>query len=89
MARGWESKSVESQIESSRSDQEEPSKRRFTPEMAEAHRKKESLLLARAHLLQQISVSQNPRHRTMLESALAEVERQLAGMGAQAAPDSH
>jgi hypothetical protein len=87
MARGWESKSVESQIESSRSEQREPRKNRLTLRMAEAHRKKESLLLARNHVLQQIQASQNPRHRAMLESALAELEKQLANMGtlAQAA----
>jgi hypothetical protein len=78
MARGWESKSVESQIETARSDRSNPAKRRLTPEMAAAVRKKESLLLAHAHLQQQVQASQNPRHRAMLESALADVERQLA-----------
>jgi hypothetical protein len=78
MARGWESKSVESQIESARADRGNPSEQRLTPEMAAAVRKKESLLLARTHLQQQIQASQNPRHRAMLESALAEVEKQLA-----------
>jgi hypothetical protein len=80
MARGWDSKSVESQIESARSDQGNPAKQRLTPEMAAAARKRESLLLARTHLQQQIQVSQNPRHRAMLESALADLEKQLAAV---------
>lgn len=78
MARGWESKSVESQIESVRSDRNNPAKERLSPEMAAAVRKKESLRLARTHLQQQIQASQNPRHRAMLEGALADVEKQLA-----------
>lgn len=84
MARGWESKSVESQIESSRSERGEPRKDQLTLEMAEARRKKESLLLARTHVLQQMQASQNPRHRAMLDSALADLEKQIARLGAPA-----
>ena len=82
MARGWESKSVESQMESSQGKQEEGPKKRLTPEAAEVLRKKETLLLARAHLHQQMEASQHPRHRTMLESALTDLEKQLAELGA-------
>jgi hypothetical protein len=82
MARGWESKSVESQIESAGSDRSKPAKERLTPEMAAAVRKRESLLLARTHLQQQIQASQNRRHRAMLERALADVEKQLAATNA-------
>jgi hypothetical protein len=77
MARGWESKSVESQMESSQSDQVPSSKRELTPEMAEALRKRESLLLARTHLLQQMQAAQNPRHREMMQRALGDLEKQL------------
>jgi hypothetical protein len=78
MARGWESKAVESQIEAARSDQAASSEGRLTPEKADAHRKKETLLLARTHLLQQLHSSQNPRHREIIEKALADLEKQLA-----------
>jgi hypothetical protein len=78
MSRGWESKSVEAQMESSQSGRDESPRKRFTPEMAEAYRKKESLLLARTHLLHQISVSHIPRHREMLENALADLEKQIS-----------
>lgn len=77
MARGWESKSVESQMESSQSEQTPTSRRELTPEIAEAHRKRESLLLARTHLLQQLQAAQNPRHREMMERALGDLEKQL------------
>jgi len=78
MARGWESKAVESQIEAARSDRVASSEERVTPEKADAHRKKETLLLARTHLLQQLQSSQNPRHREIIEKALADLEKQLA-----------
>jgi hypothetical protein len=77
MARGWESKSVESQMESSQSEHTPSSKRQMTPESAEELRKKGSLLLARTHLLNQLQAAQNPRHREMMEKALADLEKQL------------
>lgn len=77
MARGWESKSVESQIESARSDGTRPAPHPVAPEMTEALRKRETLRLARAHVLQQIQACQNPRYLAMLESALAALEKQL------------
>ena len=82
MARGWESKSVESQIESARSEGMKPAKQPVTPEMTATLRKRETLLLARTHLLQQIQAIQHPRHLAMLESALAALEKQLTAIRA-------
>jgi hypothetical protein len=84
MARGWESKSVEYQMESSQSGHAAPSKRQLTPEMAEVVRKKESLLLARTHLLEQLRAAQNPRHRAMMEKALSDLEKLLGNSAARA-----
>ena len=81
MARGWESKSVEAQMETSQSKPEIAAKQRVTPEAAAVQRKKETLLLARAHLQQQIEASQHPRHQVMLQNALADVEKKLAEVG--------
>jgi putative heme iron utilization protein len=82
MARGWESKSAESQIETSQSERKETARNRLTPEGAAALRKKETLLLARAHLQQQMQASQHPLHRVMLQNALTDLEKQLADLGA-------
>ena len=65
-------------MEAARSDPAAASKERVTPDKADAQRKKETLLLARTYLLQQLQSSQNPRHREMLEKALADLEKQLA-----------
>jgi hypothetical protein len=86
MARGWESKAVESQIEAARSDQAASSEEPLTPEKADTHRKKETLLLARTYLLQQLQSSQNPRHREMMEKALADLEKLLATMDGPGRP---
>jgi|SRR5579862_843118 len=81
MARGWESKAVESQMETSQSNKEEVGRRRRNPDEAAALRKKETLLLARAHLQQQIQVTQHPRRMEMLQNALADLEKQLGQLG--------
>ncbi len=77
MARGWESKSVESQIESAQPDPGIVGRERLTPEQASAVRKRESLILARTRLLDQLQTCRNPRHRALLETTLAELERTL------------
>jgi hypothetical protein len=82
MARGWESKAVESQMEASQSNRNETAKKQLTPEVAAVQRKKETLQLARNHLQQQLQASEHPRHRVLIEKALSEVEKQLADMGA-------
>ena len=81
MARGWESKSVESQMETSQSKKKDTGKKRVSPEAAAAARKKETLLLARAHLQQQMQLNPHPRRQEMLQSALTDLEKQLAELG--------
>jgi hypothetical protein len=80
MARGWESKSVESQKETSQTEKK-ASPKRVTPEAAATIRKKETLLLARARLQQQMRADLHPRHLEMLQNALADLEKQLAELG--------
>lgn len=77
VARGWESKSVEEQQAQaiSPSGQAKPV---LTPDQISNQRQKQSLLLSRQHVLQQLEAAQNPRHREMLQSALADLDAQLA-----------
>ena len=76
MARGWETKFVESQIESAETSNQESS--RDDHQDADRMRRHQALLLSRSRVLQQLQVSQNPRHREMLNQALSELESQLA-----------
>jgi hypothetical protein len=82
MARGWESKSVEAQMDTAQSKRADAGKKQVSPEVAAALRKKQTLRLARAHLLQQLQASQHPRRREMLQNALADLEKQLGDLGA-------
>jgi hypothetical protein len=77
MARGWESKSVEQQQEE-RLEQRTAARPAASAEQQERNRKREGLLLSRKNLGQQLDVATNPRHRQMLQLALAELDRQLA-----------
>ncbi len=78
MARGWESKSVEQQQEEAKSPAEHRAKP-LTPEQVAEQRRRRGLELSRQRTLQQLEVASNPQHRKMLESALADLDTQLAG----------
>ena len=85
MARGWESKSVESQIESADavSDRGEP----LTPEQRQLRRKRESLELSRRRVLQEIETTRSAVRRISLEQALAFLDKELEELGPPIAAD--
>jgi hypothetical protein len=81
MARGWESKSVEAQQDEA-AGRTTPEKPRLTPEEAERLREREALRLSLQSVVQRLQRSQDPRHRAMLEEALADLQRKLESLGA-------
>jgi hypothetical protein len=76
MARGWESKSVEQQEEMA--EQRKPARAQISLDEQQRIRKCEGLLLSRGRLTQQLQAASHPRHRQMLEWAIAELDRQLS-----------
>jgi hypothetical protein len=76
MARGWESKSVEAQQAEAMDKSAEP-RPRLSPEAAARSREREKLRLSRQQVLQQLQASQNPRHRKLLQDALADLDEKL------------
>ncbi|MFY9980599.1 MAG: hypothetical protein WA252_14270 [Candidatus Sulfotelmatobacter sp.] len=76
MARGWESKSVESQQEDVRSSAEP--KHHLTPQQRDVESRRQALRLSRSLTLQRLRAAENPRYRAVLEQALAELDRQLS-----------
>jgi hypothetical protein len=78
MARGFESKSVESQQESARD------RRRIGPpvDRADAARRAEraTLALARTRAEADLRGASAPAHRTMLEQAIADLDRRIAAI---------
>lgn len=75
MARGWESKSVEAQMEEAATSS--TAKPRLSPEQIEAMQKRETLMLTKKKLQADLERSSNPRHQQMLQRAIEEVEKQL------------
>jgi ABC-type lipoprotein export system ATPase subunit len=77
MARGWESKSVEIQIEEadiSESDIDSMPRE----ESVELRSKRQGLMLQRSRFLQEMETARNPRYREMLNELLKHVEQELA-----------
>ena len=80
MARGWASKSIESQVESAgeRKTKAEP---RRTPEEIEAQARRDSLLLHRTRVLHDLERCRGERYRETLLEGLAYLESRLAELG--------
>jgi hypothetical protein len=78
MARGWESKSVEAQIELAES--RRSAKRSGTLDLLEAERikKRESLLLSRTRVVHDLETAHNPRYREILLAALKHLDDKLS-----------
>jgi hypothetical protein len=85
MARGWESKSVEDQVQQSEAaapvkEGKDKQKRQLTAAQIEAHRRREVLILSRVRVQQDLKVSSNPRYTEQLNRALADIEVQLSAL---------
>ncbi len=76
MARGWESKSVESQqIEAAEARRDRSD---LTPEERQARQRRQGLELSRRRILQEIATTSSEARRVSLEQALAFLDGQLA-----------
>ena len=78
MARGFDSKSVEEQQAAFAAKASGDGVReQITPEEAARRRQRESLELSRKQVVAQLQAASAPRHRQMLEQALAELDTKL------------
>jgi hypothetical protein len=78
MARGWESKSVESQQSEDFGGER---RREGSAEEVERLRKRESLELSRRRIAHDLRGSRSPVHRTALENALKFLDDELGKLG--------
>ena len=80
MARGWDSKSVEEQIEQSVLEKEFVSvtKKARTPDQVQKLIEKRNLEAARAKVRHEIASTQNERYQAMLNRSLQDLESKLA-----------
>ncbi len=81
MARGWESKAVEAQIEETQS--ETSANQSDSPSAAEREAifRRRDLLLSRRRVVQQLENSDNERYCDLLRRTLAGLDDQLADLG--------
>ena len=84
MARGWESKAVESQIESAGQQVHPLHDEQVSTEELELLRKKESLKLSRTRVLRELETSQNPRYKNLMKKALADLNSELSRLEGKA-----
>jgi hypothetical protein len=80
MAKGWESKSVESQVQDSQSKGRTKRGEVLTPLQIDTRRRREVLILSRARVERDLQVSQDQRYRDLLTRALADIEAQLSAL---------
>lgn len=78
MARGWESKSVEDQVQQSETKTTKGKKPQASSAEIDANRRREVLLLSRKRVERELEASQNTRYKEQLSRALADLDAQLA-----------
>ncbi len=80
MARGWESKSVESQIESAESRKTDGREQVSSAEIARAA-ERHSLELSLTRVMHDLDTARNPRYRVMLEASRDHLVKKIADLG--------
>ncbi len=79
MARGWESKSVEAQIEEREAAVAEQGKSRTVDEVQQSIELR-NLELARAKVTHELASSHNERYTQMLQQSLADLDKKISAM---------
>lgn len=78
MARGWESKSIESQIESADTERQMLHRTKLASAQIELQRKRDSLMLSRTRVMHEIESAQNDGYKKILQKALTDLDTKLA-----------
>ena len=82
MARGWESKSVESQMEEAEFRRERIAEAKLSADQLARQREIESLELSRVRVVNDLAEAKNPRYRESLDAALRHLDGKLAAFHA-------
>ncbi len=77
MARGWESKDIEAQVEQKNTVAENQSKAQKTAEQVRRDTERRDLELSRTRIQNDLQSATNPNHRKSLEAALAHLDSKL------------
>ena len=82
MARGWESKSVETQIDMAEHYGAAARAKVLSDVSLDLLRKKENILMSRTRVVRDLENAQNPRYRAVLGKALKDLDAQLSTLAA-------
>ena len=77
MARGWESKSVEDQINEREAESKKPGKKKPSPREIEQQTKREGILLARTRAAAAFESTRDERYRALLKRTLDFLDSEL------------
>jgi hypothetical protein len=80
MARGWESKDVEAQVQSKESPQMSSGRDPKTEEQQVREQGILQLQLSRTRIANDLSTATHPNHRKSLEAALAHLDKKIADL---------
>jgi len=78
MARGWESKDVESQVQDRKTVAENKAQGQKSAEQVKKEQEKRGLVLSRTRILNSLESATHPNHRKSLEAALAHLDKKIA-----------
>jgi hypothetical protein len=78
MARGWESKDVESQVEDRTIVADNSEKAKKTAEDMQKEMERKGLVLSRKRIVNDLETATHPNHRKSLEAALEHLDKKIA-----------
>jgi hypothetical protein len=80
MARGWESKDVEAQVEATEAPRQKPGSGHKTPEQLVREQARQDLQLSRIRIANDLASATHPQHRKSLEAALTHLDKKIADL---------
>ena len=80
MARGWESKGVEAQVEATEAPKQKQGSGAKTPEQLMREQSRKDLELSRIRIANDLASATHPNHRKSLEAALAHLDKKIADL---------
>jgi hypothetical protein len=80
MARGWESKDIEAQVEATQAPQQKSTGPK-SPEQIQLEQQRKDLQLSRTRILNDLASATHANHRKSLEAALAHLDKKLSELG--------
>jgi hypothetical protein len=81
MARGWESKDVEAQVEATEAPQSKAPPGTKSAEQIYREQQRKDLQLSRTRIMNDLASATHPNHRKSLEAALAHLDKKISEIG--------